>query len=113
MPTPDPAAMLILETETELPPQEVVSRAKEFFASRLSPATAYLLDASDTHVRFHTEAGILTVGVGRRDDRWVVRGSTSRLHQVLSQFLGTLSRPEAVRQNLGGVRPAPALPSGA
>jgi hypothetical protein len=104
--------MLILEIETELEPRDVVERATEFFTSRMSPATAFVLDASDSHVRFHTEAGVVTIGVGRRDGRYVVRGSTSRLHQAVSQFLGTLSRPEEVRQNLGGVRPAPPMLQG-
>jgi hypothetical protein len=105
--------MLILETEPEVPLAEIVPRAKEFFAGRLSPYTGFLLDSSDTHVRFHTEAGVLTIGVGRRGDRTVVRGSTSRLHHGLSQFLATLSRPEAVRQNRIGPRSSPAvLPAG-
>jgi hypothetical protein len=100
--------MLILETETQLPPEEVVARAKEFFTSRLSYATGFVLDASDSHVRFHTEAGVVTIGIGRRGDRQVVRGSTSRLHHAVSQFLATLSTPEAVRQNL--ISPHPTAP---
>jgi hypothetical protein len=100
-------AMLILEVETELPASEVVSRAKQFFTGRLSPATGFVQDESDSHVRFHTEAGVLTIGVAKRDGRMVVRGSTSRLHQALSQFLSTVTRPEHVRQNLGGPHPAP------
>jgi hypothetical protein len=105
--------MLILETETELPPEEVVARAKEFFTGRLSPYTGFVLDSGPSHVRFHTEAGVLTVGVGRRGDRNVVRGSTSRLHHGLSQFLAIVSRPEEVRQHAIGPRPTPnALPAG-
>lgn len=96
--------MLILETETELSPEEVVARAKEFFAGRLSPYTGFLLDSGPAHARFHTEAGTLTIGVGRRDGRNVVRGSTSRLHHGLSQFLAILSRPEEVRQARVGPR---------
>jgi hypothetical protein len=105
--------MLILETVTELPSEEVVARAKEFFAGRLSPYTGFVLDSGSSHVRFHTEAGVLTIGMGQRDGRTVVRGSTSRLHHGLSQFLVTLSRPEEVRQSLAGPRRAVgALPSG-
>jgi hypothetical protein len=59
-------------------------------------------DSSDSHIRFQTDAGILSIGVGRRGEKNVVRGSTSRLHHELSQFLGTLARPEEVRQNLIG-----------
>jgi hypothetical protein len=100
--------MLILETITELAPDDVVVRAKEFFTGRFSPYTGFVMDSGPTHVRFHTEAGVLTIGVGHRDGRTVVRGSTSRLNQGLSQFLTTLSFPEDVRQNLVGPHPAPA-----
>lgn len=104
--------MLLLEVETDLPPAEVIERAKAFFTTRLSPETAFVLDESESHVRFHTEVGVLTLGVGRRGGRNVVRGSTSRLHQALSQFLTTLEVPEEVRQNLVGPHPAPrALPA--
>jgi len=96
--------MLILETETEVAAADVVARAKEFFAGRLSPYTGFVSDSSDSHVRFHTEAGVLTIGVGQHEGRTIVRGSTSRLHHPLSQFLGTLSRPESVRQSLAGPR---------
>lgn len=100
--------MLILEVETELAPAEVVRRAKEFFTGRLSPGTGFVQDESDRHVRFHTEAGVLTIGVAERMGRRVIRGSSSRLHQLLSQFLASVTRPEHVRQNLGGPHPAPA-----
>jgi hypothetical protein len=105
--------MLILETVTELTAEEVVTRAKEFFTGRLSPYTGFLMDSGPAYARFHTEAGVLTIGVGQRDGKTVVRGSTSRLNQGLSQFLVTLSRPEEVRQSLVGPHPAPAaLPAG-
>jgi hypothetical protein len=91
--------MLILEVETELSGPELVSRAKEFFTSRFSPATGFVQDASDSHIRFHTEAGVVTIGVAKRDGRTVVRGSSSRLHHPLSQFLASVARPEEVRQN--------------
>lgn len=94
--------MLILEVETELSAKEVVERAREFFTTRFSPYAGFVQDSSDSHIRFHTEAGVLSVGVGRRGEKNVVRGSTSRLHHELSQFLGTLARPEEVRQNLIG-----------
>jgi len=100
--------MLILETITELAPDEVVARATEFFTGRFSPYTGFLMDSGPSHIRFHTEAGVLTIGVGTRDGSTVVRGSTSRLNQGLSQFLTTLSFPEDVRQNRISPHPAPA-----
>lgn len=95
--------MLIQEVETELPAGEVVRRAKEFFTQRFSPYAGFTADVGDAHARFSTEAGELTVGVGRRDGRTVVRGSTSRMHHELSQFLATLgAHPEEVRDNARG-----------
>lgn len=94
--------MLILEVLTPLPPQEVVERAKGFFQGRFSPYTGFLSDSSDHHARFQFEAGVLTVGAVPQGDRTLVRGSTTRLHHELSQFLATLAPPEEVRQNLVG-----------
>ncbi|CAN5176074.1 hypothetical protein BH24GEM2_BH24GEM2_09000 [soil metagenome] len=94
--------MLIQETFTDLPGPEVIQRARTFFTLQFSPYAAFVEDESDTHIRFHTEAGGLTLAVGRQGDRNLVRGSTSRLNHELSQFLVTLSKPEEVRQSLPG-----------
>lgn len=100
--------MLIQEVATDLSPEEVVARARAFFTTRQSPYAGFVEEESGTHIRFRVEAGSLTVGVGRREGRNVVRGSTSRLQHGLSQFLSTLARPEQVRRNLlhGGSPPA-------
>lgn len=94
--------MLIQETLTELPAHEVIARAKTFFTLQFSPYAAFVEEESETHVRFHTESGNLTLAVGRQGDRNLVRGSSSRLNHELSQFLVTLARPEDVRQSLPG-----------
>ncbi len=94
--------MLIQEVVTELSPAEVVERAREFFTTRLTPYAAFVADESESHIRFEVEAGELTIGTGERDGRTLVRGSTSRLHHELSQFLTTLAPPEEVHQNSGG-----------
>ena len=94
--------MLIQEVLTDLPADEVVRRAKEFFSLRLTPYAAFTEDGGDGHVRFTTEAGELMIGVGRQGEQNLVRGSTSRMHHELSQFLMTLAPPEQVRQNLSG-----------
>ena len=91
--------MLIQEVVTELPVAEILQRAREFFTLQFSPYAGFVADSSDTHVRFRTEAGDLTLGVGERNGMRVVRGSTSRLHHELSQFLVTLGTPEEVRDN--------------
>ncbi len=94
--------MLIQEVLTDLPADEVVRRAREFFATRFSPYAGFTEEAGESHVRFSTEAGDLTIGVGRKGEQNLVRGSTSRMHHELSQFLTTLATPEEVRQNAPG-----------
>lgn len=94
--------MLILETYTELPPEEVIRRARDFFALRLTPYAAFEEDAGPTHLKLSTEAADVTIGAGVQDGRTHVRGSTSRLHHELSQFLSTIAPPEEVRQNVPG-----------
>jgi hypothetical protein len=95
--------MLIQEVLTDLPEEEVIRRAREFFTLRFSPYAGFVTEAGDAHVRFATEAGDLTIGVGRQGDRNLVRGSTARMHHELSQFLATIApHAEEVRQNLPG-----------
>ncbi len=94
--------MLIQEVETDLSPQEVIERARTFFTLTFNPYMAWVEDASDSHVRFGTEAGELVIGIGTREGRSVVRGSTSRMHHELSAFLTTLAPAEEVRENLPG-----------
>jgi hypothetical protein len=91
--------MLVQEVHTDLPPAEVVRRAREFFTTRFSPYAAFVEDESESHIRFNLEAGELVIGTGSEGGRTVVRGSTSRMHHELSQFLTTLAPAEEVRQN--------------
>jgi hypothetical protein len=94
--------MLLQEVLTELSAQEVIQRARDFFSLRFTPYAGFTEDAGDTWIRFTTEAGDLTIGVGKQEDRSLVRGSTSRMHHELSQFLATLAPPEEVRQSVPG-----------
>ena len=94
--------MLIQEVLTDIPPAEVIQRAREWFTLRMTPYAGFAEDSSDHHVKFSTEAGDLTIGTGAQDGRTLVRGSTSRMHHELSQFLSTLAPPEEVRQNVPG-----------
>ena len=94
--------MLIQEVITDLPPADVMERAREWFTTRFSPYAGFIEDESEGHLRFEMEACELILGVAQRDGRSVVRGSTSRLHHELSQFLMTLAPAEEVRQNLVG-----------
>jgi hypothetical protein len=94
--------MLILETITELPADEVIRRAREFFTMRLTPYASFEEESGPNHLRLSTEAAELSIGVGTQGGRTHVRGSTSRMHHELSQFLSTLAPPEEVRQNVAG-----------
>jgi len=96
--------MLIQEVETDLSPPEVVERARVFFTTRFSPYAGFETPETegDSSIRFRFDAGELVIGAGIREGRTLVRGSTSRLHHELSQFLMTLAPPEDVRQNLVG-----------
>ena len=94
--------MLIQEVLTDLPAEEVLSRAKEFFTTRLSQYTALLAEEGPAHLKFDVEAGELVIGTVPHAGRTLVRGSTSRLHHEISQFLTTLAPAEEIRQNLVG-----------
>ncbi len=94
--------MLVQEVYTELEPHEVIRLAREFFTTRFTPYAAFVEDESDSHLALKIEAGELVIGTGREDGRTVVRGSTSRLHHELSQFLVTLDPGGDVRQNALG-----------
>ena len=94
--------MLLQEVLTELPADEVIQRARDFFTLRFTPYAGFTEDAGDSWIKFTTEAGDLTIGVGKQGERNRVRGSTSRMHHELSQFLATLGPAEEVRQNVAG-----------
>ena len=94
--------MLIQEVLTDLSPREVVERAREFFTTRFSPYAGFAADETETSIRFRFEAGELVIGAGTQEGRTLVRGSTSRIHHELSQFLITLAPPEEVRENASG-----------
>src|SRR5690606_9369520 len=94
--------MLVQAVVTDLPPEEVIRTAREFFTTRFTPYGAFVTDESADHISFELDAGELMIGTGTRDGRTVVRGSTSRLHHELSQFLVLLAPPEEVRQNALG-----------
>ncbi len=94
--------MLLQEVLTELPADEVIQRARDFFTLRFTPYAGFAEDAGDSWIKFSTEAGDVTIGVGKQGERNLVRGSSSRLHHEVSQFLSTLAPPEEVRQSVPG-----------
>lgn len=94
--------MLVQEVCTDFSPAEVISAAREFFTTRFSPYGAFVQEEGEGHIVFGLEAGELMIGTAREQGRTVVRGSTSRIHHELSQFLATLAPAEEVRQNAVG-----------
>jgi len=95
--------MPVQEVRTRMEPAEVIRLARDFFATRFTPYGAFVESESETHLAFRLEAGELVIGTNVEEGQTVVRGSTSRVHHELSQFLSTLAPPESVRQNaLGG-----------
>jgi hypothetical protein len=94
--------MLVQEVRTDLSTAEVIRLAREFFTTRFSPYGAFVGEESESHIVLKIEAGEVVIGASVEDARTIVRGSTSRLHHELSQFLTTLAPPEEVRQNAVG-----------
>lgn len=94
--------MLVQEVRTDLSPAEVVQHARDFFTTRFTQYGAFVQEESDSHIVFGFDAGELVIGTTEDGGKTVVRGSTSRVHHELSQFLSTLAPPEEVRQNAVG-----------
>ena len=94
--------MLTQEVRTELAPEEVIERAKDFFATRFSQGSGFLAAEGPRHVKFDFDMGELVIGAIPQGDRTLVRGSSSRLHRQVSLFLSTLAPPEGIRDNLLG-----------
>jgi hypothetical protein len=94
--------MLVQEVRTDLSPAEVIRSARDFFTTRFSPYGAFVEEEGEGHIVLKVDAGELVIGTGEEEGRTLVRGSTSRLHHELSQFLATLAPPEEVRQNAAG-----------
>jgi len=94
--------MLIQEVLTDIPPAEVIQRAREWFTLRMTPYAGFAEDSSDHHLKLTSEAADITIGTGTQDGRTLVRASTSRMHHEVSQFLATLAPAEEVRENLPG-----------
>lgn len=94
--------MLVQEVLTDISPAEVIRTAREFFETRFSPYGAFVQEETDGHIVLTLDSGELVIGTVAEGERTLVRGSTSRLHHELSQFLATLAPPEEIRQNSAG-----------
>jgi len=84
------------ETATALPPEEVLRRAKDFFATRVPARGAFLERESARHVVLRGQGGEeVVIAVAARPDGTGVRGSTLLFDQPLRRFLAALPEPAA------------------
>ncbi len=85
---------MIHEMRTSLAPEEVLRRAKEFFAARVPATGAFVERESARHVTFRGQGGEeIVIAVFPSDAGADVRGSTLLFDQQVARFLATL--PEA------------------
>ena len=81
----------IQQTMTTLPPDEVLSAAKRFFARRANIYAAYLDKEGPTYVALRGQGGEeVIVGVRETPDGTEVTGSTYIFDQQVARFFSTL-----------------------
>lgn len=90
--------MTILETRTEMAPAEVLRRARSFFETCPTPASAFVEHAGDGYLQFRGEVGEIVIATLVGEQGTTVRGSASRGVSVVSRFLSLLGTPMEVRQ---------------
>ena len=89
---------MILEHRTSLPPAEVLTRAKSFFARRNPLYAAFLEKEGEAFATFRGQGGEeLVIGVASVDGSTVVRASTYLFDMQARRFFATLPpAPNAV-----------------
>jgi len=79
------------ETTTTLPPEEVLRRAKEFFANRVPATGAFVERESAGHVALRGQGGEeIVIAAAPASFGSAVRGSTLLFDQQVRRFLSTL-----------------------
>jgi hypothetical protein len=80
------------EMTTSLAPEEVLLRAKEFFANRVPATSAFVERESGGHVVLRGQGGEeIVIAAVRTAAGVTVRASTLLFDQALARFLGTLA----------------------
>jgi hypothetical protein len=88
---------MIHEMTTSLAPEEVLRRAREFFAERVPATGCFVERESPRHVVLRGQGGEeIVIAVFPGDSGCAVRGSTLLFDQQVGRFLATL--PEAAAQ---------------
>lgn len=81
------------EARTSLPPADVLSAAKEFFARRASIYAAYPEQESAQHVTLRGQGGEeITIGAIERDGATLVTGGSYMFDAHIARFFATLPR---------------------
>lgn len=84
------------ETSTSLPPDEVLRRAKEFFAHRVPATGAFVERESARHVAFRGQGGEeIVIAAAPAPAGSTVRGSTLLFDQQVRRFFSTLAEAGA------------------
>jgi hypothetical protein len=84
------------EVTTSLPAQDVLRRAKEFFAERVPHFGAFLEKEGPTWATFRGQGGEeIAIAVLPADRGTRVRASSLLFTQTIDRFLSTLPAPEA------------------
>ncbi|MDH5643244.1 MAG: hypothetical protein OEY63_03505 [Gemmatimonadota bacterium] len=79
------------EVITSLEAQDIIERAKEFFAERVPHSPAYLEKQGPSHAVFRGQGGEeIALAVVTVDDGVKVRASTLLFDQTVARFLSTL-----------------------
>jgi hypothetical protein len=91
---------MIHEMTTSLAPEEVLRRAKDFFAERVPATGCFVERESSRHLVLRGQGGEeIVIAVFPGDSGCAVRGSTLLFDQQVGRFLATL--PEAVLLPVG------------
>ena len=84
------------ETTTSLPPAEVLRRAKEFFATRVPAAGAFVERESAGHVALRGQGGEeIVIAAAPAPGGSAIRGSTLLFDQQVRRFFSTLAQADA------------------
>ena len=88
---------MIQEITTTMPPAQVLTAAKEYFARRSGIYAAFLEQEGAGYATFRGQGGEeLVIGATAIDGATVVRGSTYLFDQQVSRFLASLDPAPAV-----------------
>lgn len=82
----------LIEHRTTVAPEEVLDRARTFFARRNSIYAAYVEQVGPTHLTLRGQGGEeIVIAATKADDHTLVTGSSYLFDMQISRFFATLS----------------------